>query len=155
MGNQDRFVDINGQKVPVTEEVYRAYMRPNWSEHKRNERAKRCRDENSKRCTKNCGNCSKQRIGTHYSLDSFLEDFGFEPAAKVDVADLVADKLLLEELYVILNELDRDSRRIIELYSIGLSEREIATKVGVSQKAVNKRKIKLFTLLQEKLKNFV
>lgn len=149
------FIEIEGQKIPVTEEVYQAYMRPVWAEQKRSEREKRCRDENGNRCTKDCSTCSKTRLGTPYSLDSFREDFGFEPVDKTDVEELVADKLLLDELFDILNELDPGSRRIIELYSIGLSEREIATEVGISQKAVNKRKNKLFTLLQEKLKNFV
>jgi len=148
------FVEIEGQKVPVTEEVYTTYMRPLWAEQKRSEREKRCRDENGNRCTKDCSYCSKQRSGTAYSLDSFKEDFGFEPTDKIDVEELVADKLLLDELFDILNELDPSSRRIIELFSIGLPEREIAAKTGLSQKAVNKRKQKVFTYLREKLKNF-
>jgi len=148
------FIEIEGQKVPVTEEVYKAYIRPIWIEQKRNEREKRCRDENGARCTKDCSNCRKQRTGTPYSIDSFQGDFRFEPIDNIDIAELVADKLLLAELYSILNELDPGSRRIIELFSIGLPEREIATEVGMSQKAVNKRKKKLFTLIREKLKNF-
>lgn len=152
--NDQFFIEIEDQKVPVTEEVYQAYMRPLWAEQKRSEREKRCRDENGTRCTKDCSYCSKQRSGTAYSLDSFQEDFGFEPAGKIDVEELVADKLLLDELFDILNELDPSSRRIIELFSIGLPEREIAAKTGLSQKAVNKRKQKLFTYLREKLKNF-
>lgn len=152
--NDQFFIEIEDQKVPVTEEVYQAYMRPLWAEQKRSERERRCRDENGNRCTKDCSNCSKQRSGTPYSLDSFQEDFEFEPADKIDVEELVADKLLLDELFDILNELDPSSRRIIELFSIGLPEREIAAKTGLSQKAVNKRKQKLFTYLREKLKNF-
>ena len=152
--NDQFFVEIEDHKVPVTEEVYQAFMRPIWAEQKRLKREKRCRDENGNRCTKDCSTCSKQRSGIPYSLDSFQEDFGFESADKIDIEELVADKLLLKELFNILNELDPSSRRIIELFSIGLPEREIAAKTGLSQKAVNKRKQKLFTYLREKLKNF-
>ena len=37
MANQ-RYIYIDGEKIPVTEEVYRTYKRPIWREHKRQER---------------------------------------------------------------------------------------------------------------------
>ncbi|GHU62693.1 hypothetical protein AGMMS49983_04610 [Clostridia bacterium] len=41
--NQDekvqRYIEIDGEQILVTEEVYRAYKRPLWAEHKRKERA--------------------------------------------------------------------------------------------------------------------
>jgi len=43
----------------------------------------------------------------------------------------------------------------MELFSIGKSEREIATNVGLSQKAINKRKTKLFSQLRERLKHLI
>jgi len=67
---------------------------------------------------------------------------------------MVLDRMLLEELYAALEELDPDSRRIMKLFSIGKSEREIADIIGKSQKAINKRKAKLFTQLRERLKDF-
>jgi len=92
--------------------------------------------------------------GSVLSLDKFTED-GFEVADPVDIAELVVDKLLLEELYAALEELDPDNRRIMELFSIGKSEREIAVDIGLSQKAINKRKTKLFSQLRERLKDFI
>jgi len=153
MDNQ-RFITINGEKIHVSEAVYRAYKRPIWAEHKRKDREKRCRDENGNRCTDNCSKCDKQRTGSVLSLDKFTED-GFEVADPVDIAELVADKLLFEELYAALEELDPDNRRIMELFSIGKSEREIASDIGLSQKAINKRKTKLFAQLRERLKDFI
>jgi len=142
-----RYIEIDGQQIPVTEEVYRAYKRPAWAEHKRKDREKRCRDENGNRCNRDCSKCEKQRTGSVLSLDKFTEG-GFDVADTVDIAELVADKLLLEEL-------DPDNRRIIELFSIGKSEREIASDIGLSQKAINKRKIKMFAQLRERLKDFI
>ena len=157
MENQ-RYITINEQQIPVTEESYRAYKRPAWAERKRKEREKRCVISNgrggTKRCTDDCGKCDKQRTGSVLSLDKFTED-GFEVADPVDIAELVADKLLFEELYAALEELDPDNRRIMELFSIGKSEREIASDIGLSQKAINKRKTKLFAQLRERLKDFI
>lgn len=154
MENPQRFIEIDGQQIPVTEEVYCAYKRPLWAEHKRKEREKRCRDENGNRCTGNCSDCDKQRTGGVLSLNRFTDE-GFEIADAFDLTELVADKLFLEVLYSALNELDPDNRRIMELFSVGMSEREIAAKIGLSQKAVNKRKTKLFAQLSKRLKDFV
>jgi DNA-directed RNA polymerase specialized sigma24 family protein len=153
-----RHLEIDGQQIPVTEEVYRAYKRPLWTERKRKEREKHCVINNgrggTKRCTNDCSKCDKQRTGSVLSLDKFTEE-GFEVAESVDIVELVADKLLFEELYAALEELDPDNRRIMELFSIGKSEREIATDIGLSQKAINKRKTNLFAQLRERLKDFI
>ncbi|MEN8493448.1 sigma-70 family RNA polymerase sigma factor [Dehalococcoides sp. THU3] len=153
MENQ-RYIEIGGEQIPVTEEIYRAYKRPAWAERKRKEREKRCRNENGNRCTRDCSICDKQRTGSILSLDKFTEE-GFEVAEPIDIAELVADKLLFEELNKALEELDPDNRRIMELFSIGKSEREIAAHIDLSQKAINKRKTKLLAQLQERLKDFI
>jgi len=153
-----RYIPIDGQQIPVTEESYRTYKRPAWAERKRKEREKRCVISNgkgsTKRCTGDCSKCDKQRTGSVLSLDKFTEE-GFDVADTIDITELVADKLLLEELYIALEELDPDNRRIMELFSIGKSERDIAADIGLSQKAINKRKTKLFAQLREHLKDFI
>lgn len=164
MENQQRNIEIDGQKIPVSEEIYRAYKRPLWAEHKRKERAKRCCNENGNRCTKSCRKCDSERADNELppiertfdvlSLDRFSED-GFEAPDTYDLAELVADQLLLEELYTALDELDPENRRIMKLFSFGKSEREIAADIGLSQKGVNKRKARLLALLRERLKNFI
>ncbi|MDR2655941.1 MAG: hypothetical protein LBC56_07760 [Oscillospiraceae bacterium] len=72
-GNAQRFIEIDGEQIPVTEDVYRVFKDPLWAEHKRKERAKRCRDENGFRCTKDCRICDKAREGRTRSLDKFIE----------------------------------------------------------------------------------
>lgn len=147
------YIQMDGQEIPVTEEQYRAYKRPLWAEHKRLEREKRCRDEKGNRCTKDCSLCDRGHAGTVLSLDQFAKD-GFEPADPTDIEELVAEKHLFRELYAALEELDPDNLRILELFSIGKSEREISAEIGLSQKAINKRKTKLFARLKERLKDF-
>jgi DNA-directed RNA polymerase specialized sigma24 family protein len=152
-----RYIEIDGQQIPVTEEVYRAYKQPVWAERKCREREKRCVISNgrgrTKRCTADCSQCDKQRTGSALSLDKFLED-GYEAADPVDIAELVADMLLYEELYAALEELDPDNRRIMALFSIGMSEREIAADIGLCQKTINNRKPKLLAHLRERLQDF-
>ena len=153
-----RYIIIDGQQIPVTEEVYRAYKRPAWAQHKCKEREKRCAicdgRGGTKRCMDDCSKCDKQRTSSVLSLDTGTAD-GFEIADTVDLAELVADKLLFKELYDALEELDPDNRRIMELFSIGMSEREIAADTGLSQKAINKRKAKLFTQLRDRLSHLI
>ena len=151
------YLPIDGQKIPVTEEVYRAYWQPVWAERKRQEREKRCLISDgkgkTKRCMEDCSKCPEQRMGSVLSLDKFAED-GYEISDSLDMDELVAEKLLLEELSAALNELDPINRRIAELYSEGLSERQIAAEVELSQKTINNRKASIFGQLHQRLKEY-
>gem|GEM_PF-4300829 len=70
-----------------------------------------------------------------------MEESGFEIADKSLVDEIVADKLLLDELYAALDELSDDERSLIDaLYFDEKSERSFADEIGLSQKAVNKRR---------------
>ena len=146
--NPQRYIEIDGEQIPVSEEVYRAYKRPLWAECKRKERAKRCRDENGFRCTKDCRTCEKTRDGSVLSLDKF-NDEGYEVADSVDLAELAADKLLLEQLVKALDDLDPDERSLINaLFYNDRTERDYASEVGISHQAVGKRKQKVIDKLR-------
>ena len=148
---------IDGQVVEVTEKVYRAYKQPLWAERKREEREKRCIISNgkgsTKRCTADCSTCQNQRTGSVLSLDKFKDD-GLDVPGSINIEDILLDKMLLEELFKALEELDPENRLIIDLFSIGKSEREISANIGLSQKTINKRKAKLFEQLKERLNNW-
>lgn len=150
------YLPIDGQEIPVTEEIYRAYWQPVWAERKRQEREKRCLISNgkgkTKRCMADCSKCSRRRSGSVLSLDKFVED-GYEISDSLDMDELVAERLLLEELAAALNELDPINKRIAELCGEGLSERQIADEVGLSQKTINNRKAGIFNELRQRLKN--
>jgi RNA polymerase sigma factor (sigma-70 family) len=147
--DKQRFIEIDGQQIPVTEEVYRAYKRPLWRERKEKERAKRCRDENGNRCTKSCRECPKLHDGGDLSLDKFSDD-GFDIADEVDIHELVADKLLLEQLVSCLDELEPDERSLIDaLFYSDRTERDYATEIGISHQAIGKRKKKVIDKLRD------
>ena len=147
------FIEIDGKQIPVTKEVYRAYKRPLWAEHRRKEREKRCRDANGNRCAGECSQCDKQRTGSVLSLDKLTED-GFDIADPTDFIVLIEDEQVVAALYTALDKLGPLDRQIVDLFNAGKSEREIAAVVGMSQKGVNKRKARIFAELREQLKAF-
>jgi len=143
-----RFIEIDGRQILVNEEIYRAYKRPFWAEHKRKERANRCRDENGNRCMKSCRKCPKLRDGGDISLEQFMED-GFEIADAADVFELVAYKLLLEQLESAIDELAPNERLLINaLFYNDRTESDYAAEVGISHQAIGKRKRKVIEKLR-------
>lgn len=136
-------ITINGTQVPVTEEIYRAYMRPVWAERKRVEREFRCRDESGNRCVEDCDECAKQCSGSRLSLDHLCEE-GFDVVDQVDIAEIVAERQLLEQLCIALADLEPDERTLVDaLFYKACTEREYAAAIGVTQQVVNKRKHKV------------
>ena len=128
--NKDYYILIDGEKVSVSEEVYRAFKRPAWAERKRRQ----------------------VRADHELSLEAFAED-GFElPSGDPLVDEIVADKILLDMLMSALDELAADERGLIDaLYFDGKSERDVATEIGVPQTTLNYRKNKILKWLKEKL----
>lgn len=150
MENRQRYIFIDNQPIPVTEEVYRAYMRPIWREHKRRERAKRCRI-GGVRCTGDCSQCPYKRTGNALSIER-MQGVGHDPVdTTYDLEMVVEGRLLLEALFEQLEALDPDGQVLCQLLMDGESERQIAGQLGISQAAVNKRKQKVFALLREAL----
>ena len=125
-------ITIDGVQVPVSEEVYYAFKRPAWKELKRRE----VRSE-------------KER-----SLEAFIDD-GFDiPSEQALVDEIVADKLLLDELLSALEELTEDERRLIDaLFYQDTSEREVARELGIAQTTLNYQKTCILKWLKKKLKN--
>ena len=117
----------DGTKVPVTEEVYRAYKRPAWREHKR--RAVRAEYERS--------------------LERLEEDH-VPIEANEAFEDIVTDKILIETL---LAALTPEEKYIIdEIYYNGKSEREIAKEIKTTQQNINKKKNKILLKLRNSIK---
>lgn len=156
---------VEGQDIPVSEEVYRCFKRPEWAEHKRKERAKRCIGDNGHRCTGDCSKCDRQKNGAPLSLETLEDASGNPLPTNEDVAEIVMYSLLLEKLYEELDKLAPTDELILRLFSHGKSEREIAQILRersqsnpaikpLSQKSVNLHKTSLFATLREQLKDY-
>ncbi len=131
------YITIEGQEITVTEEVYRAYKRPTWAEHKRNDRQKRCQVSDGrgglKRCRQDCSTCYRTKEGSILTLGELTEKKHVLDTSEIDVSDIVADKILLEQLYKVLDELDPKSLRVCQLIMEGHSRREIARILEIPQ----------------------
>ena len=147
---KERFIEIDGEQIPVTEEVYFAFKRPAWRERKRKERERRCLDENSNRCIKNCRVCDLERAKNNLppmkrdmgnvSIER-LKDDGFELADPFVLEELVAEKIMLEELAAALGELNQDDRALVDaLFFKEMTERDYANEINITHQGVNRRK---------------
>ena len=118
--------------IPATEEQYRAYMRPLWREDKR-----------------------QQRHGAdETSADRAQDDYELEVPDDFDLEEIVLKKEVLIALQRELAALQDADQTILMMIANGSSEVAIGKAVGLSQKAVNKRKHKLYALLRERLRDF-
>jgi RNA polymerase sigma factor (sigma-70 family) len=126
---KEYFVVIDGENVPVSEEVYRAFKRPLWAERKRRQ----------------------VRAEWELSLDALMgEGLEFQSDDKL-VDEIVEDKLLLDMLMAALAELTDNERGLIDaLFFDEKSERELSKETGVPQKTINNRK----QAILKKLKKF-
>lgn len=127
---KDYYIVINGKKIAVSEEVYRAYKQPVWRESKR----------------------AKARADMEHSYEGMLED-GFELASDdALIEDIVTDKLLLDMLLAALDELAEDERSLIDaLFYQEQTERDVARRDHISHQAVHKKKVRVL----EKLRRFL
>lgn len=148
IGNEPKKVIM----VPATKEQYYEYMRPLWREDKREQRLSKtvsCEVDdvsNKERC--------KEWQKRSVSLDELFNNTEYEVA---DTSDLEADvmkKMLIDELYKVLDGLEEIDRTIMEMYGTNHSEAEIGRVIGMSQKGVNKRKHRILLKLKTRLKNF-
>src|SRR5690554_2017215 len=133
MGTQYH-IKLNGELIPVTEEVYRAYQQPKWREKKQ----------------------AEVRAQKEVSLDAMLETgySGHLDSRQALVDEIVADKLLLDELLKALAELNEDERFLIdELFYKEKTEREIADSSNISHQAVHKKKNRILAKLEKLLKS--
>jgi RNA polymerase sigma factor (sigma-70 family) len=110
-------------EVKVSEEIYRAYKRPQWREAK---------------ITKS----EQKRI---VSLNDFIE----EPNQK-SIEDIIIDKILFEKAFE--NLTDEEKTLINQIYFQEKSEREIAKEQGLSNKTINKRHHKILEKMRKVLK---
>ncbi|GHU54121.1 RNA polymerase subunit sigma-24 [Clostridia bacterium] len=127
------FVVVDGEKVPVSEEIYRVFKRPLWSERKRRE----------------------VRVEHERSLEAFMES-GFDIPDSGKLADEIAeDKLMLEMLLAALDELTADERNLINaLFYNEKSEREYAAESGIPHPTIHSRKNAVLKKLKKLLGGF-
>ena len=135
------YLRSTGEKIPVTKEQHDAFYKE----------ASRIRDKEQNhgrcvcpyryiwKCDGDCIDCEYHRAGDTLSLDVPTEDGSNDLYNTVSdtaptMEDVIADRILLEQLFAKLRELDPDADLIIELLGNGLSDRKIAEALGRKQR---------------------
>lgn len=131
--SKEYYILLGGKKIPVTEELYYAYKRPEWREAKQ----------------------AKVRAQKECSYDFMVENAfdGQVNRKQVLVDEVVADKLLLDELFKVLVELTNEERFLIgQLFYHNKSEREVAQETGLSKTGIHKQKERILAKLRNLIK---
>ena len=144
--NLTYYIAIDGQQIPVTEEIYRAYKQPLWRERKRQER-QRAKITDGPDCTKDVG-------ATPLSIDRMLDD-GLEiPMEGPSPEDVMILDETIRALHEALAQLAPRDQKIMELFGKGLSDRKISAQIGEPQTTVSYRKRIILKALRRKLKDY-
>ena len=147
--NNQFFIRVQGQSVPVTEEVYRAYYRS-----KRRDRYFEHDIKIETAVYDQAGNVTGYKPAKEDSLDRLMEagnDYadGCESVEDTAICTIMADKL--RKSLRLLNEEERD---LIEALFFsndghGMTEQDYADKTGLSQQLVNARKQAILAKLKK------
>ena len=148
--------------VDATEEEYKAYMEPIWTEIKCEDRDGRCmiKGKNGKliRCPEcnRCEDCERSsevcRERNKTESLSFLVDEGAEPATEGAFEDGIIYETILEDLIAMLNEVKPKYGRIFRLLYDGATQQEMADELGIKQRTVSDDIKKIRSLVQPLVK---
>lgn len=161
-----RFVlKIRGQEVEVSEEVYRAYVRPIRAEQRQKRRRWKCQKLSETgghyvRCKERCENCpyylaGNSALGNVTSLDNLVDcEVEIEDRESDLEANYIERETQEEEyanLHAAIATLTRKEQRLINLiYFEGKTIDEVGAMLGVSHQAISKAKKKII----EKIRKF-
>ncbi len=129
---------VHRELVDVTREVYVGF-------YQEKRKAKTIDEKNQRN-----GVLSYDALDT----ESTLGEETFQDSSNPSLEEATEEILLRERLHHCLSQLPEEERWLVEsLYFEGLTERQCAKTLGISQKAVNKRRHKILTHLKKLLEN--
>lgn len=148
---------VSKKKIPVTEEVYRAYYRPIWALFKRAHEHGTCRALGDQwwLCQGDCYTCRFCYRGEYDSLE-LLAESGEQAAdcnPTMDPESIVVDILYIEGLVKRFDELMLKARKIVELRLKGLTDAEIAVQIGTKRTTFRSRLKKAQEKLREEFQD--
>lgn len=170
MENKDTkqfYLFVKGEKVAVSEEVYRAYVRADDSAARSQRRNSKCLVKGERkglvRCKGNCEECpyysaGNKLLGGVLSLDGLIEE-GYEEVADTDIEnELIANEekeKMLTALPKAIASLKKKQQYIVKaIYFQGKSQKEVANELGVFQSTVSETLNCAVAKLKKFLKNF-
>lgn len=168
--NKKYYLTIGNETIEVTEDVYRAYVRPIKAERQRKRREWKCKllSKNSGhflRCTQRCESCAyymagNNAQGNNLSLDKMTEDGVFIEDKSLELENNFIEKETNKEeyqkLYEAIKKLTEKEKSLLKLlFYKHKSTVEISAILGVSQQAISKAKMKIIKKLKLFLKKWL
>ncbi len=161
MDNKDKkfYLTIKGQKVEVSEKIYREYVRPVWSEQRRERRSWRCRVKGEKgkliRCIKDCNQCpyflvGNNAQGNNLSLEWLNEEgLDFEDNS-FDIEQNYIDSEEKQQLYNAIAQLTPRQQEIVRMiYFEDKSQEEIRKSLGISKSSMSEAVQRIYATLRK------
>ena len=151
--NKQFCVRVDGQLVPVTEEVYLAYYR---SERRMRYFERDIKTESAVRDRN--GNITRYKLAKEDSLERLTEAGEDYADDGESVEDAVVRAMMSDKLHEVLGKLPDSDRELIDALFFsnsgdGITERECAAKLGISKTALHARKEKVLAKLRGLLEN--
>jgi len=138
------FIRSTDEKVPVSKEQHDAfYKEADRIRHKEQDHGRcMCPYRYAWKCDGDCIGCEYHAAGDTLSLDVTNPDgngnmYDYLPDNNTPIEELISDRILLEQLFARLRELDPEADTIIQLWMDhpeGISDRAIARELGRPQK---------------------
>ena len=159
------YITVKGQKVPVSEEVYRAYVRPVRAQQRAMRRNWRCVLKADKyglvRCKEDCSQCPYAQegnppTGNGTSLDLLCEA-GFDAPSLVDIeTDLIECEERMEQsarVQEAIRQLNERQQYIVrEIYFNGRTQAEVSRALGIDKTSISKAVARALASLKKILK---
>lgn len=124
------YITLYSEKIPVTEEVYRACMQPVWRTAKQ----------------------EHVRADMEYSYESILESGHEIPSKDMLIEDIVEGKMALENLVDALSQLTEYEKDIIvSLFAKGKTEHEVGCEYNMTRQSLNEKKVRILAKLHKLL----
>ena len=161
------YITVKGQKVPVSEEVYRAYVRPVEASEREERRNSKCLVKGERsglvRCKEDCSKCpyymaGNKLLGGKLSLDGLI-DQGYEESSGEDIESEVIERQeknkRTEALHKAIARLTKQQKKVIEeIFFNEKTQCVLAEELGVSQQAVSRVLKQAISKLKKFLENF-
>ena len=164
MSNNDKYwylPTVKGEKVKVSEEVYKAYWNQERAEERKARRHSRCRNGKGVMCRDNCETCPYFRAngktnGSDLSADMQKELSGQEIA---DVSpgpeEMLLKKELIRRLNEVLDTLDAADRLIVRVMEKEAEYRQVIAELDLTLEQFKYRKKQLKQYLFDALSDWV
>ena len=133
--------------VPVSEDFYTDFMRPQWKDEKAEQRSMDCIYKGTNQCDGFCDSCPNP-VYQQYSLNRMEENGSKEVPVQEDAEECFLKKVAVKELHEVVAQLTDEDYDLLGVLIGNETEREAATRTGRSKTAVHKGKVRIIKFLK-------